>query len=302
MKYLTVFLVIVLLQLSLAGETMAQGSRTRINKMAPTLPTLEFSADLFYQNFWDKQSKGFFVGFDGEVLYFFNQAIGAGFFGSVAGGGGQYNDGSYNEPSTTWTAGIKSKLRTATSFYDVKVGYFQISRDGQIASGLADNVFSQGLKFGLGYETFGRHLLKEWLFTRLAINFEGKKAIKAETPAWQGNYFINYELLPEIITGTGKLTVIEIRPGKLMIPWGVTGAVSMYDFKANSKIFYDVGTFLGFSYADNEVAKISFNYQNGLSGIKNIRRCIIGVSLDLSFLLKINQDNTQITNPRRRTR
>lgn len=305
MKYLTVFLVIVLLQLMVVDETMAQRSRGNTGKTGmkvPALTDLEFSSEIGYKKFWDKKSQGFSVSFNGDVVYYLTSTIGLGAVGYIAGGGGSYNDGSYNEPSTSWGAGIKSKLRTSTSFYSLSVGYFQISKDGQIASGLKDVVFSDGLFGKLEYQTYGRRLAQKTWLPAVGIYFEGKKAIKQETPAWLGNYSINYDLAPEIVKGAGEITIVDIKMGDLIIPFGLTGAVSMYDFK-DSKVFYEVGAWLNPAYANNNVAKFYFGYQNGVTGIKGINRFVISASLDLSFLIKINQVNSmQPNNNRRRTR
>lgn len=310
-KYLVVFLVIVLWQLVVVNEIMAQRSRATATRSGGTkvlaLSSYDVSSWISYKKFWDGQSQGFLLAFDGDVCYYLNQgSLGLGAFGSAAGGGGNYNDGSYNEPSWLWQAGVESKLRTSTSAYSLRLGYGQIFRDGEIASGLKDEIFGSYLMAQLKYLASGRRLADRAWLPALGICLEGRKALKKETPPWPSNYIINYDLVPEIVKGTAELTVVDIKTGDLLIPWGLSGAASAYDFK-KLKVFYEVGSFLDFTYANNSVARIFATYENGVAGISNIKRWTIGISLDGSFLAKINQaaanKTTNNTNTnRRRTR
>lgn len=303
MKYLAVFLVIVCLQLALTDQTMAQGrvSVGSTSSPAPTLSNIEFSSWVSYEKFWDKRSQGFSARFDGDFITYFNQAIGAGLFGSVAGGGGQFNDGSYNEPSFFFEAGIEGKWRTLTSFYLLALGYGQIFRDGKIGSGLQDVIFNDFYVVKAEYQAYGRRLAKQVFLPAVGISFEVRVASIKETPPWPDDRIINYKLVPSIATGAGKVTIVDIKFGELNFAWGLNGAVSMYNFQ-DPKVFYEVGTFLDPSYAGNSVARINFNYQNGVAGIKGINRFDLIFGIDAAFLFKINtaQANPQIDNNRRR--
>jgi hypothetical protein len=307
MKYLTVFLLIVLLQLTVVDETMAQRSRANTSQKGsktPALSNVDFSSWIGYKKFWNQWSQGFSVLFDGDIVYYLNQSksIGLGAFGYVAGGGGQFNDGTYREPSFNWQAGIKSKLRTNSSFYSLSAGYGQISKYGEVFSGLTENVFNDFAMARLEYQAYGRRLNQQAWLPAAGIYFEGKMAIKKEIPVWSGNYSINHDLAPEIVKGAGELTVVDIKMGDLSFAWGLAGAVNMYDFKS-PKVFYEVGTFLNPSYANSSVANFFVGYQNGIVGVKGINRIIIGASLDVSFLFKINQANsTKSNNNKRRSR
>ena len=302
MKYLTVFLLFVLL---LVNETTAQRSRTgskRANNKTPVLSNFEFSSPVGYKKFWDKKSQGFSVYSDVDAIAYLSPTIGLGVFGYLAGGGGQFNDGYYREPSFNWSAGVKGKLRTKTSFYSIGFGYGQISRQGEIASGFKDVVFSDFVMGKVEYSAYGRRLARETWLPSAGIFLEGKIALKKETTAWSESYFISHELFPEMVKLAGDLALIDLRIKDLNISWGLNGAVNLYDYK-KPKVFYEVGTFLNSSHTNNNVAKVYFAYQNGITGIKGVNRMILGGSLDISFLFKINQTNTtQTNNNRRRTR
>jgi hypothetical protein len=302
-KYFSVFLVIVLLQLIVVDETIAQRSRAsnKADKKVTTLSNFEFSSWLDYQKFWIKQAQGFLVGLDGDAVYFLNQKYGVGIFGYIAGGGGQFDDGSYREPSFNWRAGAKGKLRTATSNYTLAIGYGQNLLNGEIASGLEDRIFSDFLFSRVEYQAFGRRVAGQTWLPEVKIYGEGKVARENERPPWSGKYIINYDLLPEIMKVGGEVTIVDIKLKDLVTAWGLTGAINMYDF-TDTKIFYEVGTDFNFSYADNSVARVNLTYQNGVTGIEGINCLKITVGFDASFLFKINQEQTNLTNTNNKKR
>lgn len=306
MKYLTVFLVIVLLQLTLINETKAQRNQRSSNRagnsQASALTNLDLSSEIGYKKFWDKKSDGFFVYLDGEVIFYLNSSVGLGGFLYVAGGGGQFKDGSYREPSFNLQTGTEVKIRAKSSSYAAKIGYGQISRYGEVSSGLKDVIFGNFLLFGLEYQAYGRRLARQAWLPATKIYVEGKMALKKDVPVWSEIYSINYDLVPEMIKGTGEVAVVDVRIKDFTVSWGLNGDINIYDF-SKLKVFYGLGSSLNFSAANNNIAKIYFGYQNGISGIKDIGRVMVGVSLDASFLFKINQDNsTQQNNNKRRSR
>lgn len=302
MKYLTVFLAVALLQLMLFDEAMAQ-RRIRVGSgragtRTPALTNFEYSTSVGYKKFWDQQSQGFSIYFDGKAVYYLGKNFGLGAFSYVAGGGGQYNDGTFNEPSVSWQGGLEGKMRQKNYSASLLLGYGQNSRHTQIASGLTDVVFSDYLKFGLEYRIFGRRLGGQAWLPEAGVALAGKKALKNQTPDWQGYYSISNDFIPEIAKIAGDFTVVAIKMGKVTVDWGLGGSANMYDFK-NNKVFYEAITWLKPSYDNNDVAKLYCAYQSGITGI-NMYRMILGVSVDASFLLKSNQVNsTQQTNRRR---